>query len=351
MRAKSFFLLAIAALGIVLFYGVFALFGRYRSISSLSETGGYTTEEAYTEEVYEETRDYFLNVLREQNPAVALEELRERITTDKGLARTCHPLVHELGRATYEKYQDFGTAMSYQDDICNSGYLHGVIESRFLGTSDIASAMKTVCDPYPQGSFMGWQCYHGIGHGAMLYTSNDLPEALALCESLEDAFARSTCGNGVFMENFNTDQKLHPSVFLKNDDLFYPCTEQKIAHKADCYLYAPTHYVSLHHNDYAGALMWCGGAEFFYRIICAQGVGSQAMKENILAPSFVEDVCAGAPVGYAGPCIHGMIDIYINHYGVLEPARVLCETMQPWSQSTCVSTLRSREGQFQKGTL
>jgi hypothetical protein len=30
--------------------------------------------------------------------------------------------------------------------------------------------MQTMCDQYPVGSFLSWECYHGIGHGVMFYT-------------------------------------------------------------------------------------------------------------------------------------------------------------------------------------
>ena len=69
--------------------------------------------------------------------------------------------------------------------------------------------MKTMCDQYRSGSYMSWQCYHGIGHGLMFYTANDLPRSLKMCEGFDTDFSRSNCANGVFMENFNADQKLH----------------------------------------------------------------------------------------------------------------------------------------------
>lgn len=38
--------------------------------------------------------------------------------------------------------------MKYQDEVCNSGYLHGIIEARFSRSDDVFADMKTMCDPY-----------------------------------------------------------------------------------------------------------------------------------------------------------------------------------------------------------
>jgi plastocyanin len=193
-----------------------------------------------SEERYKEIEEELATLVREENPRAALGRLRAEIRTDDALSRSCHPLVHDVGHAAYEKYGDFGEAMKYQDEVCNSGYLHGIIESRFKESDDVFADMKTMCDPYPQGSYMSWQCYHGIGHGVMFYTANDLPRSLEMCDGFGSAFGRSNCANGVFMENFNADQKLHLSDYLKESDPFYPCGEQAERHKAICYLYAPT---------------------------------------------------------------------------------------------------------------
>jgi hypothetical protein len=191
--------------------------------------------------------------VREENPRVALDRIRGEIETDDALSRSCHSLVHEVGREAHEKYGDFGEAMKYRDDLCNSGYLHGIIESKFSQSEDVFADMKAMCGRYEPGRYMSWQCYHGIGHGAMFYTSNDLPRSLEMCDGFEDVFGRSSCANGVFMENFNTEQKAHVSKYLKESDPFYPCAEQAERHKADCYLYAPTYFLDLEGDDYTAA--------------------------------------------------------------------------------------------------
>lgn len=288
----------------------------------------------------------FLGLIRKRDPKFALSKLREGIKTDNALQRSCHPLVHEMGRVAYEKYGDFGKAMAYQDEICNSGYLHGIIESHFSKSPDILTSMKSVCDPYPLYKYLSWECFHGVGHGVMYYTSNDLSESLKLCGKFNNPFASSNCSNGVFMENFNSDQKLHGSKFLKKDDPFYPCREQASVHKDNCYLYAPVYYLSLHKNDYTATLDWCRGSEKDYQDTCIYGVGSQIMKENINNPELVEKICMSNGLSQTAPCIQGMIGLYINHYGSLDPAETVCGKLKITNRKHCYKTVTSYSNLF-----
>jgi plastocyanin len=309
--------------------------------ASADENSGGLSDERYTER-----KDELLTLVREENPRVALDRMREEIETNDALSRSCHALVHEVGREAYEKYGDFGEAMKYRDELCNSGYLHGIIESKFSQSEDVFADMETMCDRYEPGSYMSWQCYHGIGHGAMFYTSNDLPRSLEMCDGFESDFGRSSCANGVFMENFNTEQKDHVSRYLKESDPFYPCMKQADRHKADCYLYAPTYFLVLNQDDYAAALDWCKGAEAAFEQTCARGVGSQMMKENLNDPKLVESTCMKGEPEQTLACIEGMAGLYVNHYGSLEPARDLCARLDAPNRRACYATVKAHAGLF-----
>jgi plastocyanin len=313
-----------------------------------AETGGSSVGSSgeLSEERYKEIEADLGALVGEEDPRAALEKLRREIKTDDALSRSCHPLVHDIGHAAYEKYHDFGEAMKYQDEVCNSGYLHGIIESRFSESENVFADMKTMCERYPQGSYLSWQCYHGIGHGLMFYTSNDLPRSLEMCDGFDSDFGRSNCANGVFMENFNADQKLHLSKFLKESDPFYPCAEQAERHKAVCYIYAPTYYLSLNGGDYAAALEWCTGAEAGFEPSCAYGVGTQAMKENLNDPKLVESVCMDGEPEETAPCIEGMAGLYINHHGSLEPARDLCASLEASNRPACYDAVKAHSSLF-----
>jgi hypothetical protein len=286
-------------------------------------------------------------LVRDENPRVALDRLWDEAEADPALLDSCHPLVHEIGRAAYEKYKDFGEAMKYQDEGCEAGYFHGVIESRLSKSTDVFADMKTMCDPYPQGSSVSAQCYHGVGHGVMFYTANDLPRSLEMCDAFGTASKRSSCANGVFMENFNADQKLHLSKFLREDDPFYPCMEQAERHKYHCYRYAANYWLSLNENNYVGALEWCEGAEAGFRSRCAHGVGAQMTRRHMSDPVLVESTCAKGNPGQIAPCIEGMVAMHISHHHSVESARTLCEQLQSSNQPACYAKVESLSGLFE----
>jgi plastocyanin len=319
-------------------------------LSAFAEEEEPAPDEAATngpEERVKRARGDMLALVRDEDPKVALVRLREGIEKDDALLRSCHPLVHDVGRAAYEKYGDFGEAMKYQDEVCNSGYLHGIIETRLSDSDDVLADMKTMCDPYPRGSFLGWQCQHGLGHGAMFYTANDLPRSLGMCDAFGNPFKRSSCANGVFMENFSADQKLHLSAYLKEEDPLYPCAEQADRHKGDCYLYAPTYFLSLNKGDYIGALEWCEGAEADFVSSCVHGVGTQTMKENMSDPKFVESTCMNGKPGQTKPCIEGMVGVYVFHEASLEPARALCGRLEASNRQACYDSVESKSSLFE----
>ncbi len=299
-----------------------------------------------SDERYEKAKDGYLALVRDEDPGVALGRLRDEIEANDALARSCHDLVHELGRAAYEKYGDFGEAMKYQDEICNSGYLHGIIEARFSESDDVFADMQTMCEQYPPESSLSWQCYHGIGHGVMYYTANDLPRSLEMCDAFGNSFARTTCSNGLFMENFSADQKLHLSEYLKEGDPLYPCPEQEKRHKENCYLYAPTYFLSLNQGDYTGALESCNGAEDPFRRACARGVGAQAMKENINDPKLIESACESGDPEQVEPCIDGLASLYTSHHGSSEPTRELCGRLEDSNQQACYGSVESNSERF-----
>ncbi len=38
--------------------------------------------------------------------------------------------------------------------------------------------MENVCKEHKLGSFLSWECYHGVGHALMYYRANDLSRSL-----------------------------------------------------------------------------------------------------------------------------------------------------------------------------
>jgi hypothetical protein len=203
---------------------------------------------------YEAIRDEVVAKLGGTDPAQALTLLQQIVDQHPDIARICHPIAHDLGHAALEKYAyDFKKAVSFQDGVCGNGYLHGVVEHAVLHAPDPQQALHTLCAPELDGS-----CLHGIGHGAMFVADMDLPKALAFCDWFKQPTQRTSCAEGVFMQNFEVGVPgVKTSSWLKPADPKYPCAQQAHRYQGSCYYYAPQYYLALHADKYADGLVWC----------------------------------------------------------------------------------------------
>lgn len=284
----------------------------------------------------------FLEMMQKEDPNFALHQVPELIEDNVVLRPLCHVLVHEMGREAYKNYDNnFEKAMSFGDEVCNGGYIHGVIEQHFVSVDDMEQEMQTICNGYDIG-----RCFHGVGHGFMYYSENDLPRSIELCKKYEDFIARFQCAQGVYMENFSADGKNHLSEFLKKDDPLYPCAEQHPQFKTSCYYYAPTYYLFLSKNNYEGAFDLCETAEKDFIYMCIKGVGSRAIKIMIEEPKEVEKLCMKAKKGSVAPCIDGMAGFYLNHFNSIEKTIELCNIMEPKNKEACNEAISSRRDLF-----
>ncbi len=294
------------------------------------------SEKQYTKNINE-----LFKIVHGQDPHIALMELQHRMDTDPYVFKNCHSMAHEIGREAYKKYNDFAAALKYQDITCSDGYLHGVIEGRFARVADIFKDMKSVCNNY---GIEADRCYHGVGHGVMYYTSNDLPKSLTICGTTYQNIPRKRCYEGVFMENFLSGSNLHPSKYLNPDNPMYPCPQEKEDYKGFCYFYAPYYFLRLNNYDYKAAIKWCNTAESNYIYTCIRGVGSLAMKFNIRDPKYVESLCNTITTAkLERACIYGMASYYFTFWDNLSKVRQMCSTLEEKNRLICDIYVSSKE--------
>jgi len=148
------------------------------------------------------------------------------------------------------------------------------------------------------------------------------------------------------MENFNTDQKLHPSRYLNPDNPFYPCASQPTFYKAICYFYAPIYFLSLRNDDYVGAMRWCQSAPKGYPSACTDGLATRIMKQNINNPKLVEQVCVSGVKKQVNPCIDGMVSYYVVNFNSASSARNMCQKLAPEHRGQCLRSVNARLSLF-----
>ncbi|MGK4579378.1 hypothetical protein [Kitasatospora sp. HPMI-4] len=289
-------------------------------------------------------RNKLMAEMNAADPGVALADL-DRITKQLPYTvRFCHPIAHELGHAAVRRYhQDFQKVLSFPHETCAAGYLHGAVEEMLAGSADPEADILTLCAPANKGP-----CIHGIGHGTMFVTKQDVPAARALCDKFPTDSKRITCSEGLFMQFFAPDEEdENAKANLPADKLaqqpLYPCPEQPPLFRSACYFYAPTYFLSSHdwqdHPEvFAEALKWClnaqasGGAGD-----CSRGVGSRTMKYNLDREDWAANQCATAADAWQRKaCTQGLMSYYtVNYTDPGAPARLCKKITNPEIAGYC----------------
>lgn len=226
---------------------------------------------------------YYTAMTESQGVFFALSDLEKQ--SDK-IGIDCHQVAHVIGRAAIMRYDTIGEAFKNGSSICMSGFYHGVMEGIFSKYGETylgRDSIDTICRDF-RGSgeetldFVN--CTHGMGHGILDVTHDDLFRSLDICSLLNASTERERCYGGVFMENIVTDGKNHISKYFKDDDIFYPCTAVREEYKNACYLYQPLYI--LRTSNFHGAFVACSLADTDeHKTECYQGIGMQTNSSDI----------------------------------------------------------------------
>jgi hypothetical protein len=290
-------------------------------------------------------RNYLVAETDAKDPGVALADL-ERITRKSPYVDGfCHPVAHEIGHAALAEYKgDFTKAVSYRNDVCGSGYLHGVVEEKLSQSPNPRTAVTTLCAPAQTGS-----CIHGIGHGAMFVSGLNVADAERLCDRFPQPDEVGACSEGVFMQLFEPDESDPKAMAeLPADKLvaepLYPCPEQPGIFQSGCYYYAPSYFLQVH--DYAHhpgafvqALTWCLKApNGDGRSTCTMGTGSRLMKYNIDRPVWTAAQCEQASTeGLRKSCFAGMVSYWNVNFHDKSAGSKLCPQLGGEARRLCAA--------------
>jgi hypothetical protein len=278
-----------------------------------------------THEEFESNKNKLIYILEKSGLDEAFTYTRSQIESNPSFARDCHPLLHTLGHASFKISLSFESAMENSDELCNSGYIHGLIEANFESASTIDEALTSSCNDYSVENFKNWQCFHGIGHGIMYTNTKNHIKSLEDCNRLKSNFAIESCINGVFMEEFILVDHMGGYDTKITDVDVSICKElSSTSSKSHCYFYAPTAYLQLSDSEFKDAIMWCTNLESNFIGTCISGVGAQSIKDNISNPQFTSNLCEETDTKYQTSCVSGAISMYINHFASSSNAESLC---------------------------
>jgi len=265
----------------------------------------------------------FGNIAFRDGPGVALSLVSRLLARNVPAVRgDCHTITHWVGSATLVRFKgNAGEAIGAGNSICGSGYYHGLTEYA-LGSATNEKALTrrvvALCSDRKAlpTEFLSYQCLHGLGHGLMNYSVNNLPWALSMCSKLEGEWSQRSCSGGVFMQNFNPPDKLSPfrSRYVRDDDLLYPCTVVETKYKFYCYLQITEHILHATRNSWIKTVLTCEKAPKPWDAFCFQSYGRDAAGHSRYEPRKAYRYCVFADTHFAD-CIYGVVRDFVNNDG------------------------------------
>jgi mono/diheme cytochrome c family protein len=280
----------------------------------------------------------FGNIAYDSGPRSALAELDRRIASDRQVEANCHRIAHMIGAAALQHFRgEIGRAFAAGSASCASGYYHGLLEWKLAGVSEQRAVQlaRTVCTKRSirANAFLYYQCVHGLGHGLMLYSKYELPDALDLCHRLGNDFDRISCTGGVFMENQQSSYGLR-SKWLRKDNLLYPCTMVAAADKQYCYLMVTSQILPRVGYDWERTARWCRRSDPGFVGICFQSFGRDASGMSRQDPVRIRATCRRAREGER-ECLYGAARDILNTNASDLRGRRLCESVPSPNRSYC----------------
>jgi hypothetical protein len=253
-------------------------------------------------------KDYFDNLKKltlEQNPQAALSLLAQDFSTNLMVQNKCHSLSHVIGNAALTKYNnDTKKALSAGQDTCGGGYVHGVIEKILAQSQNPEEEILKICDDENQG------CFHGIGHGIMIYKNNNPDQSVALCQKFQADVHQIRCGEGVFMELFDSENASDDEKPALNvSDPTKICNHYPAFYRNSCYFYA-SRYVFRVTKDPINTLDKCLDYQSYDIAGCIKGASSGIVRSILKNPGAIEEYC-DVVMAYLDTCYQGAIDYHL----------------------------------------
>lgn len=277
----------------------------------------------------------------------AFEDLRQRYDQNSYVVSQCHPLTHVIGNSAAEKYQTASEAYLHGDSFCWSGYYHGVLEGVLskIGMDKAVAEINDICKDIPgrsKYSFDYYNCVHGLGHGLMAITSDELFQSLKLCDGLQGTWEESSCYGGVFMENVIVDNKNHFTKYLKPSEPLYPCNAVDERYKSACYLMQTSYMLKVSGQDFSKVFALCGKADKNYIATCYQSLGRDASGHSVSNVESTKKSCyLGTTFEAKSNCIIGAVKDFISYFHSDVQAKTLCNSLGDDLKAVCLSTAES----------
>lgn len=241
--------------------------------------------------------------------------------TGSGFEYDCHLEAHEIGRAAYRVFRE--KAFAEGNEVCHSGVYHGAMEAFLMENGNLTPKdVENLCSKF-ETYFGVFQCFHGAGHGFLLFTNYELPKALSDCKSFDRLWKQTSCFDGVFMENivigrnFRLGNGLHKTNWL-SDDPYFPCLEYGSDSyiQSHCFRMQTSWMLTLSGYDYQGVIDKCRKIQADMVSWCFKGLGRDIAGNGLRNSDEILSKCVLVPkdIGYA-ECINGAVSVIVDFWG------------------------------------
>ena len=297
---------------------------------------------------------FYRTVVARQGVPAAFADLKARSPGDAEVQRLCHAITHAIGREAAAKYSDVAEAFVHGDNVCGSGYYHGVLQgfAFTLGHDKLVSELDEVCagvSGKERRSLEYYNCVHGLGHGLMAVTGGDLFGALRDCDGLTGAMERDACANGVFMENVVVDGAHggHYSKYLRPGEPLYPCTAVDGKYKAACFDIQTSYALGAVQGDFAKVFALCAGVEMPFRATCYRSLGRDAATTSLdQVPGTITRCNLGTGREQRSNCLVGAVLDFVYYYHSDTQAKELCAAAGADVRDACRAAAAKLVGLF-----
>jgi hypothetical protein len=273
----------------------------------------------------------------------AFADLKARYPNNSYVQSQCHPLTHVIGRTAAESFNKVSDAYQQGDSYCWSGYFHGVLEAfaHKIGLTNLRTQINSMCaDLNTDGKygFDYYNCVHGIGHGLMAVTDDELFDSLGYCDGLTGDWEQQSCAGGVYMENIIADGLNHVTKYLDPEKPLYPCSGSPDKYQNSCYLMQTSYMLKINGGDFAKTFQWCRDAGAF-QDTCNQSLGRDASGRSVSDGQKTKDICMlGPSENEKNNCVIGAVKDFISYFHSDVQAKAFCNLFDGKIQTDCLST-------------
>ena len=301
------------------------------------------------------------SVTREGGPEAGTSVLKDLLTSlAESMQSTGHELEHIVGRVTANFLGPSGNFFIRCPTDFAYGCQHGFLEEALAKGQITVSTATTLCDHLKNTSArQTFMCYHGIGHGLMMYRGHRLSVALRDCAISDEEAAVRGCAQGVYMENFIGYEKEDPGSYGFEEDPLAPCnrTNNKNEQWA-CYINHATYLLRRFDFDMQRAAAVCLDAptdmidtcifEFgqlaadpeWQPMIMERKANSDATGDDF--PETAVKLCGKTPTAHQSACHAGAVEHFLN-YQRHSDAKMFCAIVENSLRDSCVSAIQTHE--------